>query len=119
MSSEDQSSLYIEPLPAHPNLEMQQKRAKQLLRAAWAGDAEVWRRIGALHPKPPAAAALKLADAQLVVARGYGFESWAAMKKKIDAMVRSPVERFATALGEGDVDRCASCSRSTPRCGRR
>ena len=104
MSSEEQPSLFIEPLPAHPNLEMQQRRAKELLRAAWAGDADAWRRVRALHPKAPAAEALKLADTQLVVARGYGFESWAAMKKKIDAMVRSPVERFAAALGDGDLD---------------
>jgi hypothetical protein len=103
MASEPNQSLFVEPLPARPNLEMQQKRAKELLRAAWAGDAEALTRIRALHPKPPVPEALSLADAQLVVARGYGFESWAAMKRKIDSLTRTPVERFLGALHDDDV----------------
>ena len=55
MASEHDRSSFIEPLPARPNLEMQQKRAKELLRAAWAGDAHALARVRALHPKPPAA----------------------------------------------------------------
>jgi ankyrin repeat protein len=98
-------SLSVEPLPARPNLEMQQKRAKELLRAVWAGDADALRRVGALHPNAPPADALKLADAQLVVARGYGFESWAAMKRKIDSITKPPVERFLIALHERDLER--------------
>jgi ankyrin repeat protein len=105
MASEADRSVFVEPLPARPNLEMQQKRAKELLRAAWAGDADALIRIRALHPKPPAADALTLADAQLVVARGYGFESWAAMKRKIDSLTKTPVEQFVIALHAGDVRR--------------
>ena len=105
MASEPDRSVFVEPLPARPNLEMQQKRAKELLRAAWAGDADALIRIRALHPKPPAADALVLADAQLVVARGYGFESWAAMKRKIESLTKTPVEQFVTALHAGDVAR--------------
>ena len=80
MPSEHDRSLFIEPLPQHPNLEMQQKRAKNLLRAVTSGDPEALRRVRTLHKTPPAPGAFKLADAQLVVARGYGFESWAAMR---------------------------------------
>jgi hypothetical protein len=105
MASEDDRSVFVEPLPARPNLEMQQKRAKELLRAVWAGDAEALMRIRALHPNTPAPDALKLADAQLVVARGYGFESWAAMKRKIDSLTKTPVERFLIALHDGDAER--------------
>jgi len=105
MASEPDRSVFVEPLPARPNLEMQQKRAKELLRAAWAGDADALIRIRALHPKPPAADALVLADAQLVVARGYGFDSWAAMKRKIDSLTKTPVEQFVIALHKGDVAR--------------
>jgi len=83
---------------------MQQKRAKELLRAAWSGDADALSRIRALHPSPPSAELLKLADAQLVVARGYGFESWAALKHKIESLTKTPVERFLAALDAGDVD---------------
>src|SRR5262245_9756423 len=103
MASERDRSVFVEPLPSRPNLEMQQKRAKELARAAWAGDADALARIRALHPKPPEA--LTLSDAQLVVARGYGFESWAAMKRKIDSLTRTPVEQFVGALHEGDVTR--------------
>jgi hypothetical protein len=84
---------------------MQQKRAKRLLRAAWVGDADALTRIRALHPQPPAPEALKLADAQLVVARGYGFESWGAMKRKIDSLTKTPVEQFLDALHGEDVER--------------
>ncbi|MPY90050.1 MAG: hypothetical protein GEU99_19270 [Luteitalea sp.] len=105
MASEHEQSPFIEPLPARPSLEMQQKRAKELLRAVWAGDPDALARVRALHPKPPAVEALKLADAQLVVARGYGFESWAAMRRKINSLTETPVEQFRTALHAEDVDR--------------
>jgi hypothetical protein len=105
MPSEQDRSDFVEPLPARPNLEMQHKRAKALLRAAWAGRADALQRIRALHPKAPAPDTLKLADAQLVIARGYGFESWAAMKGKIDSLTKTPVERFLIALHAGDTER--------------
>jgi ankyrin repeat protein len=105
MPSEQDRSDFVEPLPARPNLEMQHKRAKALLRAAWAGNADALKRMRALHPKMPAPDTLKLADAQLVVARGYGFESWAAMKRKIDSLTKTPVERFLIALHDGDTER--------------
>jgi ankyrin repeat protein len=105
MASDRDPSVFVEPLPARPNLEMQHKRAKELLRAAWNSDPEALARIRALHPRPPDPDALKLADAQLVIARGYGFESWSAMKHKIDALTRTPVERFLSALHDEDVDR--------------
>jgi len=104
MASHRPPSRFVEPLPGRPNLEMQQKRAKELLRAAWSGDADALSRIRALHPSPPSAELLKLADAQLVVARGYGFESWAALKHKIESLTKTPVERFLAALDAGDVD---------------
>jgi len=103
MASEDRLA-FIEPLPSRPSLEMQQKRAKDLLRDAWAGDAGALQRIRALHPKPPAADELKLSDAQLVIARGYGFESWAAMRGRIDSLTKTPVERFVAALHAEQVD---------------
>src|SRR5687768_15411578 len=105
MASDRDPSVFVEPLPARPNLEMQHKRAKELLRAAWNSDPEALARIRALHPRPPDPDALKLADAQLVIARGYGFESWSAMNHKIDALTRTPVERVLSALHDEGVDR--------------
>jgi ankyrin repeat protein len=103
MASEHDRSRVVETLPDRPNLEMQQKRAKELLRAAWAGDADAWRRIRALHPRPPDSDALALSDAQLVVARSYGFENWAALKRKIVSMTKTPVEQFQIILYRQDV----------------
>ena len=101
--SRDRSG-FIEPLPARPNLEMQQKRARELLRAAWNGDAAAIERIQALHPQPPTSGALTLSDTQLVIARGYGFESWAAMKHRIESLTMTPVQQFVSALHAHDVD---------------
>jgi Ankyrin repeat len=105
MPSPQEQSAFLEPLPARPSLEMQQKRAKELLRRAWAGDAAALNRIGALHPQPPLPAELTLSDAQLVVARGYGFRNWAAMKHKIESLTKTPVQQFLDALYAGDVAR--------------
>ena len=105
MASEERPSVFVEPLPAKPNLEMQQKRAKDLVREAWAREADALARIRALHPEPPEPDAMKLADAQLVIARGYGFESWSDMKRKIESLTRSPKELFFTAVRNGDVSR--------------
>ena len=58
------------------------KARQELLRAAWPATRTRWRAFARCIRTPPAADALKLADAQLVVARGYGFESWAAMKQQ-------------------------------------
>jgi len=84
---------------------MQHKRAKDLLRAAWTGDSDALTRIRALHPQPPAPDHLRLADAQLVIARGYGFTSWSALKRRIESLTKTPVEQFISALHAGDVER--------------
>jgi hypothetical protein len=104
MASDHDRSAFIEPLPTHPNLEMQRKRAGRLLREASAGDAAARARIAVLHPTPPAPRDLQLSDAQLVVARGYGFESWAALRRKIDSLTSTPVEQFGSAVRAGDIE---------------
>jgi len=93
----------VEPLASHPNLEHQQKLAKRLLRAVRAGRAEAIARVQAFHPAKIAPESMQLRDAQLVVARGYGFDSWAAMQRKIESLAKSPMERFDIAVREGDA----------------
>lgn len=66
----------LRPLPPRPSLEYERKEAKALLRRLRAGDPEAQAR--ARHPgfsasDPPSP---RLADAQLVIAREYGFASW-------------------------------------------
>ncbi|GAH24038.1 unnamed protein product, partial [marine sediment metagenome] len=95
----------VEPLPPSPNLEHQQKLAKRLLRDAWAGEADALARVRTFLPQAPNPDTLKLHDAQLVVARGYGFDSWAAMKRKIESLTASPLEQFDIAVREGDAAR--------------
>jgi ankyrin repeat protein len=93
----------VEPLPPRPNLEHQQKLAKGLLRDCWAGVADAIERVRAFLPSSPDPGTLKLHDAQLVIARGYGFHSWAAMKRKIESLTKSPLEQFDIAVREGDA----------------
>jgi len=38
------------------------------------------------------------------VARGYGFDTWAAMKRKIESLTLSPSQQFDIAVREGDAE---------------
>jgi ankyrin repeat protein len=95
---------FTRPLPPNPNLDMQRKLAKALARDYWRRDPEAVERVHALHPKPPTPESFALADAQLVIARGYGFSGWPHMKRKIDSLTKSPLELFKTAVEAGDVE---------------
>jgi hypothetical protein len=68
----------LRPLPPRPSLEFEHKQAKALLRQLRAGDPEAIERARVRHPSIDAStpARIKLADAQLVIAREYGFTSW-------------------------------------------
>jgi ankyrin repeat protein len=65
-------------LPAAPSLEQLRKQAKDLLRAHRSGEPSALARVAAHHPSPDEP--LKLAGAQLVVAREYGFASWLRLR---------------------------------------
>ena len=73
-------------LPAAPSLEQLRKQAKDLLRAHRAGDPDAAARVAAHHPHPDEP--LKLAGAQLVIAREHRLPSWPRL--------RDYVERVAT-----------------------
>ncbi|HEX3789268.1 MAG TPA: ankyrin repeat domain-containing protein [Pseudonocardiaceae bacterium] len=68
-------------LPTGANLDQLRKRAKDLHRAVLAGDPDALARIG---DRPPAA--FRLACAQLVIAREYGFASWARLKRHVSVL---------------------------------
>lgn len=65
-------------LPPRPNLEHERKHAKALLRQLRAGDPDALTRARARHGtfRQSSSAKITLADAQLIVAREYGFASW-------------------------------------------
>jgi len=66
-------------LPAKPSLDHLRRQARDLLRAAQAGDTAAAGRIGAVS------GTLTLASAQLAVAREYGFASWTKLKDEVTA----------------------------------
>ena len=83
-------------LPGDASLEHLKNQAKTLLAGARTGDPAALRWLRAYHPDPPAA--LKLADAQLVVARAYGFASWPKLHAHLDVTER--FKRSPHAVGE-------------------
>ena len=76
-------------LPPRPSLDQQKKRAKELLAAFRAQDPGAIARIRAQLPDKQR---ITLADAQLTLAREYGFTSWSTLKDQI-ARVTKPVSR--------------------------
>jgi Ankyrin repeats (3 copies) len=83
-----------------PDLDQLKRQAKELLEAFKAGDqaaaAEVHEHY---HGADPAAFALH--DAQLVLARAYGFESWPKFKAFVDG---ATVRRLVEAVRAGKLD---------------
>lgn len=95
---------FVRPLPSRPNLDKQRKLAKTLARDYWRGKPDAVARVRALHPVPPPPQSFTLGDAQLVIARGYGFAGWPQLKRKIDSLTKTPAELFKVAVEAGDVD---------------
>jgi hypothetical protein len=80
----------VRSLPARPSLDQLKRQAKELQRAQREGKSSAAARIVAHHPRfkghsPQAALArpLATADAQLVLAREYGFGNWAQLKHRV------------------------------------
>ncbi len=78
-------------LPARANLEHYKKQAKELLNRVVSGEPDAIQRIQRVHPRlgsltePEIRDGSKLADAQLVIAREHGHESWPAFTREIHA----------------------------------
>ncbi|GAA1541170.1 ankyrin repeat domain-containing protein [Kribbella lupini] len=80
-------------LPDDPNLEHLRNQAKTLLKQVRAGDADALALVAEFHPADSADSIRGLADAQLVVARSYGFPSWPQLGRHlgiIERYTRSP-----------------------------
>jgi ankyrin repeat protein len=67
-------------LPPRPHLDHLRRQARELLRAWHAGDTPALARAAALKLEPP----LKLAQAQLVIAREAGLPSWPALVAEVE-----------------------------------
>jgi len=91
MSSPPERSVYVAAqLPSRANLEHLKNEAKQHLRAMRAQSSEV-------------AAKARLSEAQLWVARRYGFPSWRKLKAYIDAL-KDFGQQLVNAVHAGDLD---------------
>jgi ankyrin repeat protein len=92
-------------LPPNAHLEHLRGQAKALQRAHAAGDADARRRIAALRELRDVGT-LTLAAAQLAIARGYGFASWAKLKHHLERARESAAQRedaFLAAACGGDA----------------
>jgi ankyrin repeat protein len=79
-------------LAAHPDLDQLRRQAKELLGAVRAGDADAVAEVRARY-RDAEHERFALHDAQLVLARSYGFDSWPKLKAYVDgATVRRLVE---------------------------
>jgi ankyrin repeat protein len=120
------------PLPARPSLEQYKKQAKDLLKAYRAADVETIRRIKKNHPRfeklsEPGfeISQFALADAQLVIAREHGFESWPKFAKQIEVITgqmaaqSDPLAAFIeAAIWHGTLDAAAAILATHPEIAR-
>jgi ankyrin repeat protein len=97
----------------HPDLEQLKRQAKQLLRAFKAGDPAALTEVEQ-HYDGAQAATFALHDAQLVIARSYGFDSWPRLKAYVDGVT---IRRLVEAVRDGDIDHVRSMLKTRPELG--
>lgn len=93
-------------LPTTTNLRQLKNQAKDLCRACRESDPEAIRRIGETHPSfsgktqaEIAVADIALTDAQLVIARELGFDSWPKLKKHVELLSQRAASIHALVTG--------------------
>jgi hypothetical protein len=110
----------VKALPDRPNLDQYRKQAKDLLRAWRAADPEAITRVATHHPRLRSRAAapdaaFQLADAQLVIAREHGDDTWTAFAARIAAIVGAapvpPWKLAEDAVVRGDAEALAALLR--------
>src|SRR6185436_19151199 len=94
-------------LPARPSLESLRKQAKKLARDVAAGDAQALERVR--HRLPNVVLPLTQRNAQLVIARAYGFAGWQDLTAEVSKRVGNGLEWAAAqakrAIHDNDVER--------------
>ena len=97
-------------LPDRPDLHQLKRQAKELLAAFRAGSPDAVGEV-ASHYRGADAATFALHDAQLVLARAYGFESWPKLKAFVDG---ATVSRLIEAVRAGDTARVEAMLQARP-----
>jgi ankyrin repeat protein len=100
----------IRRMRQHPDLEQLKRQSKELLDAFRAADAAAVNEATAFYDDPqPATFALH--DAQLVIARSYGFDSWPKLKAYVDGVT---IRRLVEAVSHGDIERVRAMLKARP-----
>jgi ankyrin repeat protein len=102
-------------LPARPDLGQLKKQAKDLLKALRTGDPSAIQRYRELfpqaapkHKKSIRLSAFSLSEAQLVIAREYGCNSWQKLKENVESILLDsddPLDLLKQAFSENDAAR--------------
>jgi hypothetical protein len=102
-------------LPDRPDLGQLRRRAKELRDAAKAGDAVALERLARHHPTP-SAGPVRLAVAQLVIARELGFSSWPGLTAALEAGAasRRALSAFLSASVEGRMRQAGEIVHADP-----
>ena len=103
----------IRPLPERPSVEFERKAAKALLRQLRAGNPEALQRAQS-HERSLTSETLpelKLADAQRIIAREYGFTSWTRLVQYFGDVQRQRYEHLNTSGWIRGLDPAASLRR--------
>ena len=108
------TSLPTRELREHPDLDQLKRQAKELLDAFRSGGAGAAAEVNT-HYRGADPAAFALHDAQLVLARAYGFESWPKLKAYVDG---ATVRRLADAVRAGDLGAVRALLKTRPELAR-
>jgi putative phosphoribosyl transferase len=98
-------------IPTRPSLEQYRKQAKDLLDGVTKQTPDALDRVSTHHPRLKgqalpilAASEIRLCDAQLVIAREHGFESWPKFSAHLRAMQGVQPDAFVERLRIGDAE---------------
>ena len=107
-------------LPDRPHLDVPKREARELLEDWRNGDADALERIRHRHPRFQSAdesviatGPFRLSDAQLVIAREYGFAHWTELKQRIET--NASAHSLLAAIGANDRDAAVRIVREEPR----
>jgi ankyrin repeat protein len=102
--------LSIRRMRQHPDLEQLKRQSKELLAAFRVADAAAVNEVNACYDDPQRAT-FALHDAQLVIARSYGFDSWPKLKAYVDGVT---IGRLVEAVRIGDIESVRTMLKARP-----
>jgi ankyrin repeat protein len=103
-------SLPTRTLSDRPDIHQLKRQARELLDAFRAGEPDAVAEV-TIHYRDADSATFALHDAQLVIARAYGFESWPKLKAFVE---RATAKRFIEAVRARDLPRVRTMLQARP-----